>query len=158
TRMDRQLNGAFVALLVVAALAGLLTQPAAAKVYGNAFSAKRFPVEAAAFIETQLAAGKLGGKVYAVDQFGGYLIYRFAPRVKVFVDGRSDLYRHSTVLDDMNRLAQARPDWAAILARYDIEWMVLQRAEPLSLMAVQSGAWQIAHADGTAQILIRQGR
>ncbi|NOT64353.1 MAG: hypothetical protein HOP19_29395, partial [Acidobacteria bacterium] len=54
TRMDRQLNGAFVALLVVAALAGLLTQPAAAKVYGNAFSAKRFPVEAAAFIETQL--------------------------------------------------------------------------------------------------------
>ena len=157
-RLDRQLNGAFVALLVVLALNGLLTQPAAAKVFGNAFSAKRFPVEAAAFIETQLAAGKLSGKVYAVDQFGGYLIYRFAPRVKVFVDGRSDLYRQSTVLDDMNRLAQVRPDWAAILARYDIEWMVLQRDEPLSLMAQQSGQWQVTYADATAQVLIRQGR
>ncbi len=157
-QLDRQLNGAFVALLIVVGLTGLLTQPAAAKVYGNAFSAKRFPVEAAAFIETQLTADKLRGKVYAVDQFGGYLIYRFAPRVKVFVDGRSDLYRQSTVLDDMNRLAQVRPDWAAILARYEIEWMVLQRDEPLSLMVQQSGQWQVAYADGTAQVLIRQGR
>jgi hypothetical protein len=157
TRLDRQLNGTLVALLVAAALTGLLTQPAAAGVFGNAFSTKRFPVEAAAFIETQLAVGKLNRKVFAVDQFGGYLIYRFAPRVKVFVDGRSDLYRQSTVLDDMNRLAQVRPDWATILARYEIEWMVLQRDEPLSLMAQQSGQWQVAYADATAQVLIRQG-
>jgi hypothetical protein len=160
-RLDRQLNGAFVAVLVFIVLTGLLTQPAGAGIFGNSFSAKRFPVEAATFIESQLVAGKLSGKVFAADQFGGYLIYRFAPRVKVFVDGRSDLYRQSTVfpvLEDMNRLAQVRSDWAAILARYEIEWMLLQRDEPLSLMAQQSGAWQVAHSDATAQILIRRER
>ena len=158
TRMDRQLSGSFVAALVLAALLGLLTQPLAAKVYGNGFSAKRFPVAAADFIEQQLAADALSGHVYAADQFGGYLIYRFAPRVKVFVDGRSDLYRQSSVLDDMNRLAQPKADWAALLQRYDIGWLVLQRDEPLSLIAAQSGQWRVAYADDTAQVLLKQVR
>ena len=156
--IDRQLNGVLIPLLIIVILSGLITRPAAAKVFGNSFSAKNFPVEAAEFIEQQLVANALRGNVYAPDRFGGYLIYRFAPRVKVFADGRSDLYRQSTVLDDMSRLAKGRSDWAAILARYDIEWMVLQRDEPLSLMAVQSGEWKVAHADATAQVLIRQGR
>ncbi len=156
--IDRQLNGVLIPVVLFVALSGLITQPAAAKVFGNSFSAKTFPVEAADFIEKQLAANALRGNLYAPDRFGGYLIYRFAARVKVFVDGRSDLYRQSTVLDDMTRLARGRHDWAAILARYDIEWMILQRDEPLSLMAQQSGQWQVAHADATAQVLIRQGR
>jgi hypothetical protein len=156
TQMDRQLNGAFIAIAVCIVLTSLLTQPARARVFGDAFSAKRFPLAASDFIDQQSQAELLTGNVYAVDQYGGYLIYRFAPRVKVFVDGRSDLYRQSSVLNDMNHLALPQADWAQILERYQINWLVLQRDEPLGLIATQSGQWRVAYTDTTAQVLIRQ--
>jgi hypothetical protein len=84
------------------------------------------------------------------------LIYRFAPQVQVFVDGRSDLYRQSAVLDDMNRIAQVQPAWSELLAKYEIGWMVLQRNEPLAHVALQSGRWTSVHADATAQVLVSQ--
>ena len=52
------------------------------------FDAGKFPVAAASFMETQ----KLAGNLFSSDYWGGYLIYRFYPERKVFVDGRSDFY------------------------------------------------------------------
>ena len=56
------------------------------RAYG--FSSRLFPVRAAAELE-KLPSGM---RLLAPDKFGGYLIYRFDGRVRVFIDGRSDLY------------------------------------------------------------------
>src|SRR5262249_41831659 len=96
------------------------------------------------------------GPMYAHDQYGGYLIYRLFPKTKVFVDGRSDFYRQGDVLDDAGKLGTVKPEWQKILDKYRIEWMVLQRNEPLVLIALMSGQWTSIYEDKTAQILTRK--
>ena len=94
--------------------------------------------------------------MFSRDQFGGYLIYRLHPQIKVFVDGRNDFYRQGTVLDDMEVISNARPGWMEMLNKYDVQWMVLKRNEPLAQIAVLSGQWIQSYADQTAEVLIKK--
>lgn len=150
--MDRQVMGvlpsaaAFV-FVIVAANSGL-----AEKVLSPRFSPKRFPVAAADFIERERPKGNM----YSSDQFGGYLIYRLYPQIRVFVDGRSDFYRHGPALDDYDKIIGVKPQWSELLDKYDIQWMTLSRDEPLALIAMASGRWQSVYEDSTARILIRK--
>jgi hypothetical protein len=150
--VDRQLPGLIVyplalTFLLVAAN-GSWTDP----LIPAHFDAKKYPVAAADFIANQLPTGH----VYAHDQYGSYLIYRFYPRLKVFVDGRSDFYRQGPVLADMLKLSLVAPSWQKILDGYDVQWMVLRRDEPLALIAEMSGRWANLYRDETAQIMVRK--
>jgi hypothetical protein len=149
--IDRQLTGALVLVIVLAGLAGVAGTGAADKLLSARFSPERFPVEAASVLLRE----SLPDKGYAHDQFGGYLIYRLSPRYRVFVDGRSDFYRQGTVLADMQKVAGVSPEWATKLDQYGIQWLLLRRDEPLSLVARLSGDWVLLHEDKVAQILIR---
>ncbi|MDX2032884.1 MAG: hypothetical protein SF339_19565 [Blastocatellia bacterium] len=153
--INAQLNGAFVyialPLFIIWASGGSMAN----KILSPRFDARSHPVEAAEFILKQGPQG-LPGNLFSSDQYGGYLIYRLFPEFKVFVDGRSDFYRQGTVLDDVDHLLRIKPQWAGVLDRYGIQWMVLKRDEPLSLLAQATGQWVIAHQDQTAQILMRK--
>ncbi|HZS04132.1 MAG TPA: hypothetical protein VFD58_04785 [Blastocatellia bacterium] len=153
--IDRQLTGAFVNFAVAAFLLvliggrwGKLTDA----VLHPHFDAQKLPVAAADFIAT----ARPDGNLYAPDQFGGYLIYRFYPRLKVFVDGRSDFYRTGPVFDESLRLATARPGWAEVLDKYDVRWMLLRTDEPLAAAAQATGRWVSLYRDNTAQILVKK--
>ena len=153
--IDRQLNGALIYLLVAAFLLTLMS--GRARVLTDSllpahFDERKLPVAAAQFIST----ANLRGNLYAPDQFGGYLIYRFYPQLKVFVDGRSDFYRTGPVFDEYLRVMTIRPDWAAILDKYDVGWMLLRTDEPLLTVALATGQWVSIYHDGTAQVLIRK--
>ena len=116
------------------------------------FDQSRFPVAAADFIEKSWPAGH----GYAPDQFGGYLIYRFYPKMKVFIDGRSDFYRTGTVVDDYLRITNLKPDWAMLLDKYDVEWLLLKQEAPLAGAAKATGAWVSIYSDKTAELLVRR--
>lgn len=149
--IDRQLTGALVLVIVLAGLVGVAAAGWAGNLRSSRFSPDQFPVEAASVLLRE----SLPDKGYAHDQFGGYLIYRLYPRYRVFVDGRSDFYRQGTVLADMQKVAGVSPEWATKLDQYGIQWLLLRRDEPLSLMARLSGDWVLLHEDRVAQILIR---
>ena len=51
-----------------------------------------------------------GARLFAPDKFGGYLIYRSNGALKVFFDGRSDLYG-AEFLKQYARMVQVRPGW-----------------------------------------------
>jgi hypothetical protein len=150
--IDRQLTGALVYAAVLAFLLVVTGSRWADQLLHPRFDAKRFPVAAADFI----AAARPGGHLYAHDQYGGYLIYRLYPQVKVFVDGRSDFYRQGTVLDDMEKITLVKPSWAETLERYDVQWMLLRRDEPLAQVARMSGKWVSIYGDATAEVLVRK--
>ena len=69
------------------------------------FPADTFPVAAYPHIPA-------GARLFAPDKFGGYLIYRSNGTLKVFFDGRSDLYG-ADFLKQYSRLVQVRPGWRA---------------------------------------------
>jgi hypothetical protein len=149
--INRQLTGAVVYIAVFIFILALPGSALADKLLSPRFNPNRFPVGAADFI----AQTKPDGKMYASDQFGGYLIYRLYPQFKVFVDGRSDFYRQGTVLDDVDRIALVRPQWSELLDKHDIRFMVLSRDEPLALIALASGRWRSVYEDTLAQVLVR---
>jgi hypothetical protein len=150
--IDRQLKGSLLYFLVFACALTLAFTSWGDKLAPNHFSAKTFPVAAADFI----AQANLTGNLFAPDQYGGYLIYRLYPQVKVFVDGRSDLYRQGKVLEDTDRISLVQPAWSELLEQYQIRWMVLRRDAPLALIALASGRWTSVHEDTTAQVLMRK--
>lgn len=150
--IDNQLPGFVVYPAVVAFLAIVLLGPSKERWLMPHFDTKKFPVAAADAIASDLPAGNM----YAHDQYGGYLIYRFYPQLRVFADGRSDLYRKGTVLDDMGNLTTLKPSWSEILDRNDIQWMVLRRDEPLAMIAEMSGKWANRYKDETSQIMVRK--
>jgi hypothetical protein len=154
TAIQAQLNDALlyvaVAVFVIAA-ASTSAGRAGEKLFSGAFEKDRFPVEAANF----LAGSPLPGAMYAHDQYGGYLIYRLFPSIKVFVDGRSDFYRKGGVLEEARKITLVKPEWQTTLDSRNVQWMVLRLNEPLALIAQMSGRWKSIYQDKTAQILIR---
>ncbi len=150
--INRQLTGAFVYAAVLIFIVLLPASGWADKLQLSRFNPNRFPVAAADFI----LQTKPDGKLFASDQFGGYLIYRLYPQFKVFVDGRSDFYRQGPALDDFDQIALVKPQWSELLDKYDVRWMALRRDEPLALIAMMSGRWQSVYQDSVAQILIKK--
>jgi len=150
--IDRQLNGGAVYLAVLIFIVALPGTRWANKLLAPRFDPRQFPVAAADFIQQTRPEGRM----FAHDQFGGYFIYRLYPEFKVFVDGRSDFYRQGPVLDDVDKILLIKPQWSELLDKYNVQWMVLRRNEPLALIALMSGQWMSAHEDPVAQVLIRK--
>jgi hypothetical protein len=153
--IDRQLTGAFVYILTAVFLLTLTSgswNRLTDALLPSRFDERRLPISAAEF----LMSSGVSGHGFAPDQFGGYLIYRFHPQLKVFVDGRSDFYRTGPVFDEYLRVATIRPDWAAILDRYDVRWMLLRSDEPLATVALATGRWTNVYQDSAAQVLLRK--
>ena len=115
------------------------------------FEGKRFPVEAAAAIETM----GLPPTIFAPDYWGGYLIYRFYPRMRVVVDDRHDLYGE-TFLRQYLATIHLAPDWMKLLDDNHVDWALLPAGSTLANALKQSN-WQVGFEDQTSVLLERQG-
>lgn len=96
-----------------------------------------FPVAGAQFIED---AG-LPDPVFNEQTWGGYLIYRWYPRRRVFIDGRVDMYGE-TVARDYLDVVSLRPDWRDVLDRYGVRTILIEKDSPLSMLLLASGEWK----------------
>lgn len=113
------------------------------------FPTEAFPVAMA----HQNSAALTAGRVLTTDQWGDYLIYSFYPRVKVFVDGRSDFYGESLGQEYLH-LMQGAHDWESILRRYRFTAALLPVDWPLSSLLKQSPAWKVVKDDGRAILFV----
>jgi hypothetical protein len=140
--IDAGLNGALVVPLALLALFAVLRTPAVQGRVG--FPADEFPVTAAQAVDKLPESARL----LAPDKYGGYLIYRFAGRRKVFMDGRSDFYG----LDFMKRyveLLEVRPGWRSIVKEYGFTHALLPKGYSL-VPALDQAGWRRLHEDDAA--------
>jgi len=144
---DTRFRGWFWAPSAVAIGFVVLRAPGIAAQTG--FPADSFPVRAAAELQ-KLPSGM---RLLAPDKFGGYLIYRFDGRVRVFFDGRSDFYG-AAFLKEYARLAQVRPGWQDVLRRWDFSHALLPRDYSL-VPALEGLGWRVIYGDSTAVLLER---
>ena len=136
--IDARMNGlALAPLLIVAAGACLRLTPAG-------FPADQFPVAAYAHLPE-------GGRLFAPDKYGGYLIYRSAGRRKVFFDGRSDFYG-AEFLKQYSRMVQVRPGWRTIWDGWHFDYALLPDDFPL-VPALQQIGWREVYRDRVATLL-----
>ena len=125
-----------------------LRSPAVAARAG--FPPEEFPVEAAAAVEKLPQDARL----LAPDKFGGYLIYRFAGRRKVFFDGRSDFYG-SDFMKQYIRLVEVRPGWKEQVDAWKFTHALLPPDYSLAA-ALERAGWRRIWRDRTAVLLERK--
>jgi hypothetical protein len=108
------------------------------------FDARDFPVAA-----TRLLAKHPDARVFTFDQWGGYLIYRLYPKMRVFADDRSDFYG-ADYLQEWVKALKARFDWRKELTRYSIDTVLLATDDPLSSVLKETREWKPVFDDGRA--------
>jgi hypothetical protein len=86
-------------------------------------------------------------RIFTSDEWGDYLTYRFYPRMRVFLDGRSDLYGPALGKEYV-KLASGRYEWEQILNRYGIEIAIIPVDWPLAELLKRDPAWRLVKDDG----------
>ena len=144
--IDSQFNGVILAPLVLAGCFLLLRLPAIRSATG--FPPDRFPVAAYSHIPAD-------ARLYAPDNYGGYIIYRSAGARKVFFDGRSDLYG-AEFLKQYGRLIQVLPGWQQYWNSFGFTHALLPHDTAL-IPALEQLGWKPIFEDHTATLLARDG-
>jgi hypothetical protein len=115
------------------------------------FPDARFPTALTRSESTRL----ISARVFTSDQWGDYLIYHGWPEQKVFIDGRSDFYGPA-IGNDYVRLMEARPGWANLFRKYEIEVALVPREWPLAELLGKDPAWRRIREDGLGVLYERR--
>jgi hypothetical protein len=115
------------------------------------FDAAHFPVQAADVV----AQRDIREPIFAPDSWGGYLIYRFYPQNKVFVDDRHDFYGVEFFKDYLKSV-RLTPDWEGFLNDRRVNWALLPAGSSLANMLARTSQWNVVYRDGTAVLFERK--
>jgi hypothetical protein len=144
--LDARFSGWIWIPVILLACYAILRVPVVAAATG--FPAGEFPVVAYNHLPT-------GGRLFAPDKFGGYLIYRSAGTRLVFMDGRSDLYG-AAFLEQYARMVQARPGWQTSWNSYHFTHALLPNDYALTA-ALEASGWTPVYHDAIVTLLREEG-
>jgi hypothetical protein len=148
--IDRRIVGIVpVGIVLIATVVGVT---ALARSGSVDFNPGVFPVRAADYLERS----HLNARVFSKDQWGGYLIYRFGGRTKVFMDGRSDFYGQQ-LLQTYAEVADVKPAWNQVLKQYDVGVVLIPPDHALASALQLSPDWKRIYTDSVAAIFQRAG-
>ncbi len=146
--IDRKVLGIVpLAFVLIATVAGIVTLSRNGVV---GFNPQVFPVRAADFLERS----NLESRLFSKDQWGGYLIFRFEGRLKVFMDGRSDFYGQQ-LLETYAQVADVKPAWSDVLKEYGVGLVLIPPDHALASVLRVSPGWKRIYADSVAAIFQR---
>jgi hypothetical protein len=115
----------------------------------HAAESRYFPVAALPDLNTHCA----NQHVFNRYEWGGYLIWN-ARDIPVFLDSRTDIFEHHGVLLDYLKVTNFN-DSFAILDRYRIGCVLLDRNSELVYMLRHSREWKVQYEDQTATLIVR---
>jgi hypothetical protein len=111
----------------------------------------QYPVQAISYLETHPVSGPMVNYYL----WGGYLNWK-DPNLKVFVDGRADIFEYNGVLKDYLSLLLLE-DADSILDKYKAHYVLLPLHEPLTHLMEHHSKWKMAYRDQIAVLFERTG-
>lgn len=109
--------------------------------------ADNYPVEALAYVKAQGLDSQNGFNQYG---WGGYLIWHDVP---VVIDGRADLYGSDFITKFANAIRGGR-GWQAFLDEQAIDYIFIDKANPLMTVLETSSDWVLVYDDEQAVIFV----
>ena len=127
-----------------------------ARVMDAHFEDKRFPVKA---VDQLAATAATAAKdaVFCPDRWGGYLIYRFYPKILVAVDDRHDLYG-TEYFKRYLKIVHGEPGWKEGLAESQASWAMVPAASALAGLLASDGEWKTVYRDDVGVLFRMKSR
>ncbi|MDP6438512.1 MAG: hypothetical protein QGH74_02660 [Candidatus Brocadiia bacterium] len=119
--------------------------------FGFGVHEARLPVRACDYLERS----PIPGNLYNVYEWGGYLIGRFGPEKKVFIDGRCLVYRDDIIGEAMT-VARGEEGWRGVLAKYDVAAILIRYRERDSSHFFTGGEWHCVYWDDQAIVAVSE--
>ena len=108
-----------------------------------------FPRDALQFMQQN----QINGRLFSWYDYGGYIEF-YAPEIKTFADGRTDIFVYSGLLDDYIKInAIDRP--FELLDKYKIDYVLFPVDRHLTYVLDHSKDWQTIYEDRTAKLFKR---
>ncbi len=114
----------------------------------EAYESNQYPAEAINYLSLN---GFPDGNVLNPYEWGGYIAWKI-PNLKIFVDGRTDLFGDKIILDWL-KMVNADEGWEVSLKDYEIHWVFLKPGTPL-IKELSSRGWQTIYEDQQVNILV----
>ena len=114
------------------------------------FDAKRFPEAAVNYLEKQ----NVQGPIVSPDSWGGYLIYRLYPRVRMVVDDRHDFYGDE-FLKSYLKMVHAEPGWDDFLRQHETHCVLVPKNSALANILAETTGWRPIYSDDVATVFVR---
>jgi hypothetical protein len=114
--------------------------------------ARNFPVGAVQYLNQN----PIEGALFNAYNFGGYLVWATAPRHKVFIDGRGELFEPSGVLADYMHITLLRPGVLSVLRSYGIQACLLNQGDALANVLAILPDWQRTYSDRVSVLFVRK--
>jgi hypothetical protein len=128
----------------------LIRLPGAPPKFRAEYSKETYPDQAlAAFTALSPSA-----RVFTTDVWGGYLIYRLYPEVRIFVDGRIDFYGSAFGQEVLDALA-GRDTWRTTFQRYGVNAALIPVDVPLTVILRESREWEPVYGDSEVAVFRR---
>jgi hypothetical protein len=114
------------------------------------FDAKRFPAAAVDYLEKN----DVQGPVVSPDYWGGYLIYRLYPRVRMVVDDRHDFYGEE-FLKSYLKMVHVEPGWEDFLKQHQARCVIVPKNSALANILAETSDWKPIYGDDVASVFVR---
>ncbi len=112
------------------------------------FDETKVPVAAVDFLQGEPSKER----VFSIDSWGGYLIYRLYPQRQVVIDDRHDMYGAERIRESLV-LLQGERGWRDVLAKWGIRTVLLPADSTLaSLLAELPRDWRVTYKDKVAVV------
>jgi hypothetical protein len=110
------------------------------------------PVQAVNYLKQH----PIPGRIFNDYAYGGYLVWTMAPKSKVFIDGRSNIYEPVGLFPAYADVVELKPDVFAILRSYRINYCLIPKNSALATLLAASPHWKQAYRDELSAIFVRQ--
>ena len=120
---------------------------------GTGVNKSVLPVDAMEFIINN----NIKGNFFNSYQFGGYLLYHGYPKIKVFIDGRADVYGEQLYRDYRKSLIFPQ-EFQKFTAKYNFDYIFLEYDpddKPLHDFLIKSKDWVLVYFDNTSLIYVK---
>ncbi len=111
-----------------------------------------FPVKAVQYLQSH----PVPGPMFNYYMWGGYLIWKFGGRHRVFIDGRADIYAYSGVFADYASIVTLSPQTLFLLRKYSIRSCLLTRDDHLGTFLAALPDWRRVYEDDVSVLYVRQ--
>jgi hypothetical protein len=109
----------------------------------------QYPAGAVSYLNTH----SVNGPMLNYYLWGGYLSWE-EPTVKVFIDGRADIFDYSGVFRDyLDVIGIHQPD--AILEKYKIRYVLFPQNEPFTYVLERNARWRTVYRDANSVLFER---